>query len=56
MDLVKRAGVKKLLKQHKMRVSGGLLEVVNDSVENMLKKACARAAKNGRSTVMGWDV
>lgn len=56
MEIVKRASVKQFLRQNKMRTSSELYEVVDASVEAMLKKACQRASANKRQTVMGQDI
>lgn len=56
MQMVKRGSLKEFLRQNKMRTSNGLYEAVNASVEALLKQGCARAMKNGRHTVMGWDI
>ena len=56
MDFVTKSSVKAFLKQKKMRVSSATSEAINQKVEEMLKTACGRAAKNGRSTVMPQDL
>lgn len=56
VEIVKRNSVKEFLRKMKMRTSGGLYEAVNAEVEAMLKRGSVRAEKNGRHTVMGWDV
>jgi histone H3/H4 len=47
--------VKDLAKQMGMRVSGEAMMVVNDHLEEMLKKAAERAKANGRKTIQKQD-
>ncbi len=56
MDFVTKSSVKAYIKQKKMRVASTTSEALNNKVEEMLKAACGRAAKNGRSTVMPQDL
>lgn len=56
MDIVKKDRVKSFLKQNKMRTANNLFEAVNQEIEALLKRACQRADKNGRTTVMKHDL
>lgn len=39
-----------------MNVAGDLADKLSEKVEALVKEACARAAANGRSTVMAKDL
>ncbi|MEW6584203.1 MAG: DUF1931 domain-containing protein [Nitrospirota bacterium] len=56
MEFVTKNNVKTFLKENKKRVATDTYEELNRKVEVVLKKACERAEKNGRSTVMPQDL
>ncbi len=56
MEFVTRSNVKAFLKQNKKRIASATYGAVNLKVEAVLKAACERAGKNGRSTVMPQDL
>ena len=56
MEFVTKNNVKGFLKDNKKRVATDTYEELNRIVEAMLKRACERAEKNGRSTVMPQDL
>lgn len=54
--LVVQSKVRELIKKSKMNASGTAVEALSKAVEDLVKKACTRAAKNGRKTVQDRDV
>ena len=56
MDFITKGSVKTFLKQNKKRVATATYERLDSVVEELLKKACERAEKNGRHTVMPQDL
>lgn len=48
--------LKAAIKEHDLRMDGGLADAVNDKVHAMLKDAAARTKANGRSTVRPHDL
>lgn len=53
-SLVVKAKIKEVAKG--MNVAGNLAAALSDEVEQLIKKACARAEANGRKTVQAKDV
>jgi len=57
-ELVVKAKIKELAKidEKALNISTDFYEEINKTVAGMIEKACQRARKNGRNTVMGRDV
>lgn len=57
-SLVVRTQAKELarINEKALNTSSDFYEELNRKVESLIKKACERAAANGRTTVMGKDV
>ncbi|MEM0480975.1 MAG: DUF1931 domain-containing protein [Candidatus Aenigmatarchaeota archaeon] len=53
-DLIVKSAVRELVKD--MRISDSFFEALNKAVEELVKKAVARAKANGRATLRGEDV
>lgn len=56
MEFVTKNNVKDFLKENKKRVATATYEALDRKIEAMLKEACRRADKNGRSTIMEQDL
>ena len=56
MEYLIMSSVKIFLKQNKMRVAAATYEALDKEIETMLLRACKRAEKNKRHTVMPQDL
>ncbi len=56
MSYIVASAIKELLKKHGMMCSGDLPEAASSAIEDMVKKAVARAKDNGRVTVRPCDL
>ena len=56
MEFVTRSSVKSYLKHRKKRMASNACDAMDMAIEEMLRKACARAESNERSTVMPQDL
>ena len=58
MSLVVKAKIKEaaVVDGKQMNVAGDLAEALDAKIACLIKEACARAAANGRSTVMAKDL
>lgn len=54
--LVVQSKVKELIKKSKKNTSGDAIVALSKSLEDLVKKACARAEANGRKTVQSRDI
>lgn len=55
MSFVVTARIKEFLSKHDMRTGGDLIDAMDKSVEEALKKAAMRSKENKRQTVYGCD-
>jgi len=56
MEYIIKGSVKDFLKKNRLRVATATYEALDKEVEAWLQKACERAKKNKRQTVMPQDL